>query len=91
MVSKWTCVPHTAPDSPSGWTMLCVLGVCAGEAQKLCLFFNSREVNQILPEELPNLMPAEVIPSLNSGFKETPMMDKEWIIYFIALVNRILN
>lgn len=85
MVCKWSCLPHTAPDSPSGWTVWPVTGVCAGEAQKLCLSFNIREVNQILPKGLPNLMPAEVIPSLNSRFKETPMIDKERIIYVSLL------
>lgn len=83
MVPKWTCLPQTAPDNPSDWT---VPGVCAGEAQKLCFSFSSREVvNQILPKGLPDLMPAEVIPSLNSGFKETLMMDKEQIIYVSLL------
>lgn len=81
MVPKWTSLPHTAPDSPSGGTVWPV----PGEAQKLCLSFNSREVNQILPKGLPNLTPAEVIPSLNAGFKETPMMDKERII-FVSLL-----
>lgn len=61
-------------------------GVCAGEAQKLCLSFNSREVvNRILPKGLPNLMPVEVIPSLDSGFKETLMMAKEGLIYVSLL------
>lgn len=83
MVPKWTCLPQTAPDNPSDWT---VPDVCAGEAQKLCFSFSSREVvNQILPKGLPDLMPAEVIPSLNSGFKETLMMDKEQIIYVSLL------
>lgn len=66
MVPKGTCLPHSAPVSPSGQTVWPVPGVRAGEAQKLCLSYNSREVvNQILPKGLPNLMSAEVIPSLD--------------------------